>query len=132
MMVALLCTAQVAAQSIVPDDFFVARPAFSRPEQVAPKPASCDNVAGQLPDSVPADVRVDLAIIGRVSLVQTDGALWYIAVCLAPDVRVLCVTYSDNGLKIGDNAVLRGGYNRQDRRHVLLDPCLASPDRSED
>jgi hypothetical protein len=117
------------AQSTMPDGFFSGRPAFSRPEQVAPKTASCDDIAGQLPDSVPADTRVDLAIAGPVSLVRTDGALWYVAVCADPGVRVLCVTYSGNDLKIGDRAILRGGYNRQDRRHVLLDPCLASPDR---
>ncbi len=123
-MAALLGVGQAAAQSTMPDGFFTARPAFSRPEQVAPKAASCEDIAGQLPDSVPADVRVDLAIVGLVSLVRTDGALWYVAVCSDPGVRVLCVTYSGNDLKIGDRAVLRGGYNRQDRRHVLLDPCL--------
>ncbi len=67
-----------------------------------------------------------MAITGRVTLIQTDGVLWYVAVCADPGVRVLCVTYSENDLKLGDNVVLRGGYNRQDRRHVLLDPCLAS------
>lgn len=115
------------AQTLLPDSFFVGRPAFSQPEQPA-KPASCEDVAGQLPDSVPPDSRVDMAIAGTVSLIQTDGALWYVAVCAEPGVRVLCATYSANDLKLGDKAILRGGYNRQDRRHVLLDPCLASPD----
>ena len=113
-------------QSLLPDAFFAGRPAFSHPEQPG-KPASCEDIAGQLPDSVPADSRVDMAIAGEVSLVRTDGALWYVAICAEPGVRVLCVTYSANYLKLGDKAILRGGYNRQDRRHVLLDPCLASP-----
>jgi hypothetical protein len=118
------------AQTLLPDSFFVDRPAFSHPEQAA-KPASCESIAAQLPDSTPADSRVDMAIAGTISLIRTDGALWYIAVCADPGVRVLCVTYGAGDLKVGDRAVLRGGYNRQDMRHVLLDPCLASPDSGE-
>jgi hypothetical protein len=122
----VLAAGQAAAQSLLPDSFFVDRPAFSHPEQPG-KPASCESIAAQLPDSVPRDSRVDMAIAGTVSLIRTDGALWYVAVCAAPGVRVLCVTYGAGDLKLGDKAVLRGGYNRQDSRHVLLDPCLASP-----
>lgn len=113
------------SQTLLPDSFFTGRPAFSQPEQPA-KPASCEDIAAQLPDSVPRDSRVDMAIAGSVTLIQTDGALWYVAICADPGVRVLCVTYSANDLKLGDKVVLRGGYSRQDRRHVLLDPCLAS------
>ena len=122
-----LASGQGAAQTLVPDSFFADRPAFSHPEQPA-KPASCESIAAQLPDSIPADSRVDIAIAGTVSLVRTDGALWYVAVCAEPGVRVLCVTYGAGDLKLGDKAVLRGGYNPQDKRHVLLDPCLASPE----
>jgi hypothetical protein len=81
------------SQSQLPDSFFADRPAFSCAEQ-PDSPASCDNVADQLRNSVPRDLRVDMAIAGRVSLIQTDGALWYVAVCADPGVRVLCVTYS--------------------------------------
>ena len=119
----------VLAQSIMPDAFFDGRPAFSRPEQLG-RPASCEDVAAQLPDSVPRDTRVDLAIAGPVSLIQTDGALWYVAVCPEPGVRVLCVTYGAGDLKLGDRAVLRGGYNRQGPRHIMLDPCLAAPEKA--
>ncbi|MCU4182502.1 hypothetical protein [Bosea sp. BH3] len=128
-----LCVAAGAggalAQSIMTDAFFVGRPAFSRPEQPG-KPASCEDIAAQLPDSVPRDTRVDMAIAGPVSLIQTDGALWYVAVCAEPGVRVLCVTYGAGDLKLGDRAVLRGGYNRQGPRHIMLDPCLASPEKA--
>ncbi|WP_056799755.1 hypothetical protein [Bosea sp. Root381] len=117
----------VTAQTLLPDSFFVDRPAFSQPEQPG-RPASCEDIAAQLPDSVPEDSRVDMAIAGSVTLIRTDGALWYVGICSDPGVRVLCVTYSANELKQGDKVVLRGGYNRQDRRHVLLDPCLASPE----
>ncbi len=125
-----LVAGQAPAQTLLPDSFFVDRPAFSQPEQSG-KPASCESIAAQLPDSTPADSRVDMAIAGAVSLLRTDGALWYIAVCAEPGVRVLCVTYGAGDLKLGDRAVLRGGYNRQDKRHVLLDPCLASPESGE-
>lgn len=126
----VLVGGQVPAQTLLPDSFFADRPAFSQPEQPG-KPASCRSIAAQLPDSIPADSRVDMAIAGTVSLVRTDGALWYVAVCAEPGVRVLCVTYGAGDLKPGDKAVLRGGYNRQDKRHVLLDPCLASPESGE-
>ena len=122
---AAVAATNTAAQTILPDSFFAGRPAFSRAEQPA-SPASCSDIASQLPDSVPRDSRVDMAIIGAVTLIQTDGALWYVAVCSDPGVRVLCVTYSANDLKLGDRAVLRGGYSRQGSRHVMLDPCLAS------
>jgi hypothetical protein len=114
--------------SAVPEDFFANRPAFSPPEQAARMPATCETVRTQLPNAVPADTRVDMAIRGPVSLIQTDGTLWYVAVCSDPGVRILCVAYGGNELKLGDQVILRGGYSRQDDRHVLLDPCLASPD----
>ncbi|MGN6098713.1 MAG: hypothetical protein ACTHP8_21070 [Bosea sp. (in: a-proteobacteria)] len=113
------------AQSAVPDSFFSGRPAFSQPEQPG-VPASCESIAAQLPDSVPPDSRVDMAIAGPVTLIQSDGTVWYVAVCADPGVRVLCVTYGAGDLKLGDIAVLRGGYSRQNTRHVMLDPCLAS------
>ncbi len=109
----------------MPESFFEGRPAFSQPEQAA-TPATCDTIAAQLPESVPRDSRVDMAIAGPVTLIRTDGAIWYVAVCADPGIRVLCVTYSANDLKLGDRAVVRGGYNRQNARHVMLDPCLAS------
>ncbi|WP_449257494.1 hypothetical protein [Bosea sp. (in: a-proteobacteria)] len=122
---ALIPAQQAAAQTAVPDSFFEGRPAFSQPEQPG-TPASCESVAAQLPDSVPPDSRVDMAIAGPVTLIQNDGTVWYVAVCADPGIRVLCVTYGAGELKLGDIAVLRGGYNRQNARHVMLDPCLAS------
>ncbi|MDB5509480.1 MAG: hypothetical protein JWL93_1949 [Hyphomicrobiales bacterium] len=89
--------------------------------------ASCDSLPAALEGLVEPERRIDLWIEGVLTLVQTDGALWYLAVCSQPAVRVLCVTYSDNGMKLGDRVALRGAYHRQDRVHVLLDPCLASP-----
>jgi hypothetical protein len=124
---ALASAGQAAAQTPVPDSFFEGRPAFSRAEETG-KPASCEDIAAQLPESVPRDTRVDMAIAGPVTLLQTDGTVWYVAVCPDPGVRVLCVTYSAKDLKLGDHVVLRGGYNRQNARHVMLDPCLTAPE----
>lgn len=89
--------------------------------------ASCDSLATTLDGLDEPERRIDLWVEGALTLVQTDGALWYLAICSQPSVRVLCVTYSENGMKLGDRVVLRGAYHRQDRVHVLLDPCLASP-----
>jgi hypothetical protein len=44
-------------QSVVPEDFFANRPAFSLPEQAARMPATCETVKPQLPSTVPADAR---------------------------------------------------------------------------
>lgn len=124
---ALATAGQASAQTVLPDSFFEGRPAFSRAEETG-QPASCETIAAQLPDSVPRDSRVDMAIAGPVTLLQTDGTVWYVAVCSDPGVRVLCVTYGGKELKLGDHVVLRGGYNRQNARHVMLDPCLTAPD----
>jgi hypothetical protein len=102
------------------------RPAFSAAEEPARSPATCGTIAGQLRDLPVPETRIDLTIVGTLTLVETDGALWYLAVCAEPDVRVLCVTYGSNGMTVHDSALLRGGYNRQDATHVVLDPCLAS------
>jgi hypothetical protein len=108
------------------EEFFASRPAFSAAEQAAREPATCGDLEPQLPGSDPS-TRVDLSTVGALTLVQTDGALWYLAVCSDPGVRVMCVTYAGNGMRIGDRVLFRGGYNRQDQTHVVLDPCLASP-----
>ena len=108
------------------EEFFASRPAFSAAEQAAREPATCGDLEPQLQGSDPS-TRVDLSIVGALTLVQTDGALWYLAVCSDPGVRVMCVTYAGNGMRIGDRVLFRGGYNRQDQTHVVLDPCLASP-----
>ena len=70
--------------------------------------------------------RIDLSTTGVLTAVQTDGALWYLVMCSAPDVRVICVTYASSDMKPGERVTFRGGYNRVDPDHAVLDPCLAS------
>jgi hypothetical protein len=70
------------------------------------------------------EFRIDLSLIGELTSVRTDGALWYLVMC--SDVRVLCVTYQSNDMKAGDRVLMKGGYSRRDDNHVMLDPCLAN------
>ena len=99
---------------------------FSLAEQPAPEPAACATLATSLAALQTPRTRIDLTVLDKLTLVHGDGALTYLAVCSEPGPRVLCVAYSANGMRVGDRAVLRGGYNRQDATHVVLDPCLAS------
>lgn len=67
--------------------------------------------------------RIDLSAAGKLTLVKSDGALWYLVIC--SDVRIMCVTYEANGMKVGDMVKMQGAYQRLDANHIVLDPCLA-------
>jgi hypothetical protein len=101
------------------------RPAFSEGNEPAKKPATCQELRRMSAGLKPPDTRIDLAIIGELTLVKPDGALWYMAMC--QDVQVMCVTYQQNGMKAGDRVLFRGAYARLDENHVVLAPCLADP-----
>lgn len=45
------------------------------------------DLAAQLPDHVDDEHRIDLHARGPVTLLQTDGALWYVAICTSPARR---------------------------------------------
>lgn len=113
------------APSIASDNIFANRPAFSEAEQPASSPAECRDVR-RMADGIPdLDYRIDLSLVGSLTAVQTDQVLWYLVLCSAPDIRIMCVTYQSNGMAIGDRVVVKGGYRRRDANHILLDPCLA-------
>ena len=112
------------------DDPLAGRPAFSRAEQPARTPARCSEIRPMSAGLPPQRTRINLSTIGALTAVQTDGALWYLVMCSAPHVKVMCVTYASNDMKPGERVLFRGGYNRADPDHVVLDPCLAS--RPED
>jgi hypothetical protein len=122
----ILAALAVLSPALAQEDAFPGRPAFSRAEAPARQPATCADIGRQLAGLPEPASRIDLTIVDALTLVQTDGALWYLAVCSSPAIRVLCIAYEANALKAGDRALLRGGYNRQDETHVVLDPCLAS------
>ena len=84
----LLALAIVAGQAHA-EDIFANRPGFS-PAEVSPaSSARCEQLreaAENLPDP---GTRIDLSVTGKLTLVKSDGALWYLVVC--SDVRVMCV-----------------------------------------
>jgi hypothetical protein len=99
------------------------RPAFSPAEQPPERSAVCEEVRAMAAGLTPSEIRIDLAIVGNLTLVKTDGALWYLVMC--QELRIMCVTYESNNMKIGDQVLFRGGYKRLDENHAVLDPCLA-------
>ena len=99
------------------------RPAFSAAEQPPERAAVCEEVRAMSAGLEPTEIRIDLAIVGKLTLVRSDGALWYLVTC--SDLRVMCVTYASNDMKAGDRVLFRGGYKRLDENHAVLDPCLA-------
>ncbi|MBX9841015.1 MAG: hypothetical protein K2Z80_04310 [Xanthobacteraceae bacterium] len=109
---------------LVADDALKDRPAFSLGDQAAQTSAQCDNIRKMSAGLGRPEYRIDLTITGELTTVRSDGALWYLLMCR--EVRVLCVTYESNDMKAGDRVIMKGGYNRLDDNHVMLDPCLAN------
>ncbi|MGH6762372.1 MAG: hypothetical protein ACRECW_12385 [Phyllobacterium sp.] len=111
------------------DNTYAGRPGLAGPEETPAENASCDSLAATLGGfEVPAGDRIDLWASGPLTLIHTDEVLWYIAICSAPGIRVMCVTYSDNDMKVGERILVRGAMQIQDETHIVLDPCLASRD----
>jgi hypothetical protein len=128
--------AQPAADenAVDPNDGYAALPAFSPGDLPARRAASCEDLRAMAdalaarpsqPGDAP-DTRVDLTLAGPLVAVQRAGPLWYLVMCR--DLRVMCVTYQDNGMKPGDRVTMKGAYRRVDPNHALLDPCLANAD----
>jgi len=99
------------------------RPAFSLGDHPARSFAQCHEVRAMSENLPDPGFRIDLSATGKLTLVKTDGALWYLVIC--QDVRIMCVTYEGNGMKVGDVVKMQGGYERLDANHIMLDPCLA-------
>jgi len=111
------------------DDLFATRPAFSAPDQPAKHVARCTEIRAMAEGLPVREERIDLSVAGDLTLVKTDGALWYLVIC--DDLRIMCVTYDSNDMKTGERVLMKGGYRRLDDRHAVLDPCLASRDAPE-
>jgi hypothetical protein len=119
----------VASAAIAQENPYPGRPGLAYPEGTPEETASCSDLARTIRDfHPPVDERVDLWASGPLTIVDTDKVLWYVGICSIPGIRVLCVTYSDNGMQIGDVVTVRGAMQIQDAKHILLDPCLASRD----
>lgn len=122
---AVLC----APGSLAGDLPFEGRVGLADAEGMPERTASCSDLEETIRDfRLPIEQRVDLWATGPLTIVDTDRVLWYLGICATPSIRVLCVTYSDNGMKPGDIVTVRGAMNVQDAKHILLDPCLASRD----
>lgn len=106
------------------EDLLANRPAFSRAEAPPRAVARCDELRAMAEGLPPTGFRIDLHAAGTLTLVKSDGALWYLVIC--SDLRVMCVTYESNDMKVGDLVTVRGAYRRLDPNHAVLDPCLAS------
>jgi hypothetical protein len=118
----VLTPAPVGAQT--GEEMFTNRPAVSRGE-VPPKAiARCEQLRAMAEGLPETDFRIDLAATGHLTLVKSDGALWYLVIC--SDLRVMCVTYESNDMAAGELVTVKGAWRRLDRNHAVLDPCLAS------
>ena len=117
---ALICGQSLAAG----EDMFKNRPAFSLGDQPPVAPAQCHEIRKMSEGLPPVEGRIDFSSEGELTFVKGDGALWYLVMC--SDVRVMCVTYESNDMKVGDRVIFKGGYNRMDANHAMLDPCLAN------
>ncbi|MHC1549720.1 hypothetical protein [Phyllobacterium sp. K27] len=106
---------------------FSDRPGLAGPEEMPKQNVSCEGVAAMIAGlETPEGNRIDLWASGPLSYIHSDEALWYLAICPEPGVQVMCITYSGNGMKLGDNILIRGGMRILDKTHIVLDPCLAS------
>jgi hypothetical protein len=101
---------------------------FALGEQYPRTPANCENIAHWADRAPNVEARISLAISGRITAVEFDGALAYLVMCEPPGMQVMCVTYATNGLEPGDTVLFGGGYARISETKVMLDPCLASRD----
>jgi hypothetical protein len=101
---------------------------FRLGEGYADQPATCETLRGWVERAPQLDARITMSVRGALSAVESDGALAYLVMCAAPDVRVLCVTYSTNNMRPGEVVLFAGGYARVGENQVMLDPCLASPE----
>jgi hypothetical protein len=111
----------------VADDVLTGRPGLAEAEMAPQRVAKCGELRTALRGLADTERRIDLWVEGNAVGIQTDGALWYVVLCRSPDIRVLCVTYERNEMKVGDYVQARGAYSRRDEDHVMLDPCLAGP-----
>lgn len=106
----------------------VAAAFFGAPAQAQPEPSfrsNCKGLREALRRLGPTgDELVTIQVEGALTMIRGDGALVYLALCSAPDPQVLCVTYAENGRKVGDVVVASGSYARVGPNHVKLDPCL--------
>ncbi len=122
----IILLAALSGPSRAQSDPFAGRPGLADAESEPSSIATCENLKNSLMGFREPTHRVDLWVAGPLTLVHSDGVLSYLVICSAPGVRVMCVTYSNNGMQVGERVMFKGAFSRQDERHISLDPCLAS------
>lgn len=106
--------------------FLLVLAAVAGPAAAQPEPsfrAGCGELRAALA-RLPSTKDITIQVIGRLTGARFDGAVAYLTLCGAPDPLVLCVSYSTNDRKVGDEVVLSGAYEDRGPDRVLLDPCL--------
>lgn len=101
---------------------------FREGEEVAESPATCKDIRSWAEKAPNTNARITLSIKGRLTKVEATSALVYLTMCEKGQLHVVCITYQANGMKEGDEVSFAGGYERSTAGHVVLDPCLASPE----
>ncbi len=124
---AMLCAAAtVAMVQAAPGQEGPDTSPFAEADMKSASQARCEQLREATREVETGAKRVDLSVVGALTFVHHDGTLAYLGLCGPPDIRVLCVTYQTNGLKVGDVVMVAGGYGRPDADHIVLDPCLAT------
>jgi hypothetical protein len=99
---------------------------FSYGEDIPDLVATCEDIRNWASKAPKTEMRISLAIRGELSRVHADSALVYLTMCADPNPKIMCVTYSRNGMSTGDVVTFAGGFRQADSERIILDPCLAS------
>jgi hypothetical protein len=128
--IVLLMVSGISYPASAQDTDFSERPGLAGPEEMPKQNVSCKGLATTIAGlEAPEGNRIDLWASGPLTYIHNDEALWYLAICPESGVQVMCITYSGNGMKLGDNILIRGGMRILDKTHIVLDPCLASREK---
>src|SRR5215207_4189830 len=68
-------------------DALAGRPGLAEAEHEPVAIATCENLRASLSGFRQPQRRIDLWVTGPLTLVQSDGVLWYLAVCSSPAIR---------------------------------------------
>jgi hypothetical protein len=121
----LMQAATISSLKANDEDISSSYPGLAEAERPAKRSAECGELRASLKNLPDLDRRIDLWVAGNLSAIQTDGALWYVSLCLSPDIKVLY-------MKVGDRVLAKGAMMRPDGDHILLDPCPANFQQQED
>lgn len=123
---AALAAAAIALPAIASEACCDPKGPFREGEAGADIPATCENLAYWAQKAPDTTERISMVVTGRISGVHSDGVLAYLEMCEAKGLRAVCITYSTNGMRVGEIVTFAGGFGGASEQWVKLDPCLAS------